>query len=484
MAFETMPGRLDPRFATDAFAARIDGLVFASLVRVGADAGVLPYLAKSWRWEGPLTCVFELAEGFAFADGVPVRAADVAATYASVLAAGSGSPRRAPLASVEEVTAEGDSRVRVRLREADAAFLEGATLGILPAAQATGVPPRDAELLASGPYRLVAIEPNRGLTLEPNPGFASAGVPIRRIDVRVVPDSLTRVLELRGGTVDLVQSAIDPDTVAWLERNEPKLTVTHSSSSNLQYLGMNLRQPPLDDRRVRRALAYAIDRPNIVAHLLAGQGRVADSFFPPEHWAHAMKLRRYEKNTDKALRLLDRAGYADPDGDGPRPRMTLSYKTTTDELARRLAEALGAELAAVGVATEIRSYDWATFFSDIRRGEFQLYSLQWVGIGDPDLLRQILHSDMTPPYGNNRGGYADARVDRLSDTARRELDADARKKSYARVERRVSRSLPFIPLWWPERVVVTSERVSGFHAHPGGELFGLLQARLAPRARR
>jgi peptide/nickel transport system substrate-binding protein len=480
VGFESTPGRLDPRYSTDAFAGRVGGLLFASLTRLGPNGEFQPYLARRWSWEDERTCVFDLADGFAFADGRGVTAADVAATYASVLAPGSGSPRRATLTGVASVVAEGSARVRFHLAAPDAAFFEGTTLGVLAEGQAKSQALADSALLASGPYRIGEIDRHRGLRLEANPGFSASPVSIPRIHVRVVPDSLTRVLELRSGTLDLVQSAIDPDTVDWLAEHEPSLTITRSPASNLQYLGMNLDHPPLADRRVRRAIAHALDRADLVEHLMSGQARVADSFLPPEHWAHTDRVRRYDQSLGRSLALLDSAGWHDPDGNGPLVRFTLSYKTTTDDLARRIAEAIAYQLARVGIDLEIRSYDWGTFFADIRAGHFHLYSLQWVGIGDPDILRQVLHSGMRPPNGVNRGGYEDAATDRLTDRARSLIDPSRRRDLYARVERRSSRMLPYIPLWWPDRVVVSSRRLVGFEPHPSGDLVGLLRAELRP----
>jgi peptide/nickel transport system substrate-binding protein len=478
IAIESAPGRIDPRFATDAFAGRIGGLVYASLVRMGPTGEFLPYLARKWTWEDERTCLFELEDRFAFADGSPVTAADVVATYASVLEAGGGSPRRALLEGVEAVEPDGRARVRFRLAAASSPFLEGATMGILSAKQAMAGDLDDVALLASGPYRIAALDRNAGALLERNPGYRAGTVPIPRIRIRVVPDSLTRVLELRSGAVDMVQSAIDPDTVAWLEEHAPELRIASSPSANLQYLGMNLRHEALGDARVRRAIAYALDRESLVEHLLDGQARVAHSFLPPEHWAHTTRVLEYENLPSRARALLDAAGWRDPDGDGPNPRLTLSYKTTTDDLARRIAEAIAAQLGAVGIALDVRSYDWGTFFADVRSGNFQLYALQWVGIGDPDMLRHVLHSSMVPPAGNNRGGYSDPATDRLTEEARWTIDPARRRALYAKVEQRSARLLPFIPLWWPDRVVVSGSRVIGFEAHPSGDLAGLLATEL------
>jgi len=480
IAFEAKPSRIDPRFGLDAYSARIQGLVFASLVTQSPDGGFLPYLAKSWHWTDDRTCIFDLAEGFGFADGAPVRAADVVATYRTVMAPESGSPRRAALGSVVAVEAQGDRSVRFRLRSPDGAFLEGATLGVLPADQADDALAAAGELRASGPYRLAAIERDGTIRLEANPYFRHAPVPIPRITIRVIPDALTRVLELQKGSVDLVQSAIDPDTVNWLARRAQRLRVTRTPSANFQYLGINLAHPLLADLGVRRAIARAIDRTTIVEAILDGQARVATSLLPPQHWAHPRRLRAFAYDPRRSRELLDAAGLHDPDGSGPSPRITLSFKTTTDDLSRRVAEVLAAQLAEVGIRLDIRSYDWGTFFADIKRGDFHLYSLQWVGIGDPDILRQVLHSEMQPPEGSNRARFVDRRIDELTERAQREVHLGERRRLYARVERRAARLLPYVPLWWPERVVVSSERLVGFRPHPAGDLLGLLDASLEP----
>lgn len=480
-AFEAKPSRLDPRFSVDAYSARIQSLLFASLVRQGADGTFRPNLAGTWAWTDDRTCTFDLREGFGFSNGAPVRAGDVVATYRAILAPNSGSPRRATLSSVVGVEAEGDTIVRFRLSAPDAAFLEGATVGILPAFQAMEAVVEPTALVSSGPYRVASVDRDGGVQLLANPNFHHAPVPIPRIDIRIIPDALTRVLQLRKGSIDLVQSAIDPDTVDWLEREDPGLRVTRTPSANFQYLGINLTQPLLRDVRVRRAVAYAIDREAIVKEILNDQARVASSLLPPEHWAHARHVRTFPHDAMRARRLLDLAGLRDPDGPGPLPRATFSFKTTTDDLSRRIAEVLAAQLGEVGIRLEIRSYDWGTFFGDIQRGEFHLYSLQWVGIGDPDILRQILHSEMRPPAGSNRGGFIDRRTDSLTERARAETRTPARRRLYVRVERRVSRLLPYIPLWWPQRIVVSSRRLTGFRPHPAGDLLGLLEARLQPR---
>jgi peptide/nickel transport system substrate-binding protein len=228
---------------------------------------------------------------------------------------------------------------------------------------------------------------------------------------------------------------------------------------------------------VRQAIALALDREALVRFVLGGAARLASGLLPPEHWAFAPAPAPVHA-PERARRLLDRAGYPDPDGPGPTPRFTLIYKSSTQPSRRRLAEAIQAQLARVGIGLEIRTYEWGTLYADVRRGNFQLCALAWVGVTDPDLYYLALHSTMQPPDGYNRGGYASQVMDRLTTRGRETLYAGARHAIYARVQRRAARDLPMVPLWWEDRVVVQTARLHGFEPTASGELTGLAAARL------
>jgi peptide/nickel transport system substrate-binding protein len=291
----------------------------------------------------------------------------------------------------------------------------------------------------------------------------------------VDPDAVTRLLELKRGTLDLVQNGIEPDALDWLRR-QPGITVITRPGTTFQYLGMNLRDPKLSDVRVRYAIAAAIDRNAIITTILKDLATPATGLLSPTHWAYNPQVPMYAYNPQRAKRLLDRAGYPDPDGDGPVPRFRLSYKTTTVELRRRIAEVLQEQLATVGIALDIRSYEWATFYDDIKRGNFQLYSLAWVGIEDPDIYYLAYHSSQTPPQGNNRGYFHDDMVDQLTEAARQSLDDDERRRLYVEVQRRVAQLLPAIPLWWTTNVVAMNRRLRGFELRPNASYVSLKDA--------
>ena len=459
--------------ATDANASRIAGMVFCSLVEADESGGYRPALARSWTRVDARTYEFELEDGAFFHDGTPVTAGDVASTYRSVLDGAIASPKRAALSVLASVEAQGTSIVRFRLAQTTGAVLEAAGLGILPAALAGRTNLNAKELVGCGPYRITGSQADGSVELAAFERWYEQAPKIRAITFRVVPDAIMRVLELRYGSLDFVQNALEPDAVAYLAEHESTLRVIVSPYDAVQYLSFQHRHPALADVRVRRA----IDRAAIVEHVLRGQARVASGLLPPHHWAYRA-VSSYEHDPDLARALLEAAGHHDPDGDGPAPRLRLRYRTSTVELRRRIAEVLAAQLGEVGIELDVVSHEWGTFFGDIRRGDFDLHSLAWIGIRDPDLFRLAFHSKMTPPNGSNRGAFSDARVDRLAERGQRATGTERRRRIYARLQRRTASLLPYVMLWWPSNVVVASTRLEGFTPHPTGDLTGLARARL------
>jgi peptide/nickel transport system substrate-binding protein len=272
-----------------------------------------------------------------------------------------------------------------------------------------------------------------------------------------------------------VQNAIDPDMIPWLQR-DANVEVVSVPGTTFHYLGMNLDDQHLGRPLVRQAIAFAIDRDAIIRHLLEGQATPATGLLAPGHWAFTGAVTSYPHDPSRARALLDAAGFPDPDGDGPRPRFRLLYKGSMLQKRRRFAEVLQEQLAQIGVALDIRSYEWGTLYEDIRRGNFQLYALAWVGVSDPDIYYSLFHSSMTPPLGNNRGHYADPEIDRLTELGRATADRDARRTAYVAVQRRLSETLPIIPLWWTPTVVAKSIRLRGFVPQPNGSLRSLEHA--------
>ncbi len=278
---------------------------------------------------------------------------------------------------------------------------------------------------------------------------------------------------MKKGSLDLLQNCVPAYAVKFLQR-VPRLQVIQEPGITYQYLGYNLLDPVLSNKEVRQAISHAIDCPTIIAHTLKGLAIKADGVvLSPNNWAYEGAVHQYTYNPERAMKLLDAAGFPDPDGDGPRMRFSLSYKTSTDMEAIEIAQIIKGYLKRVGIGLEVRSFEWGTFFDDIMKGNFQVYSLRWVGVVDPDIFYYLFHSSSLPPNGANRGRYRNAELDRLLDESRRFCDQARRRELYSRIQKILAKDAVYTSLWYRANLVVIRKGFSGFRIYAGGEFTSL-----------
>ena len=321
-----------------------------------------------------------------------------------------------------------------------------------------------AHPVGSGPFRFVSAEQDKEVVLERNDNYWGTKARLARVRFTVVPDTTTRALELRKGSADVAINALTSDMVLALER-EPQLQVERAPGTVLSYLAFNLRDPILGDVRVRTAIACAIDRKPLLEYIWRGFAQPASSVLPPQSWAYNPDATAYPYDPEKARRILDAAGYRPVNG----IRFHLTMKTSTEESTRLLAAVLQQQLRDVGIALDIRTFEFATFFADVTSGAFQLYSLRWIGGNeDPDIFEYAFHSDKFPPHGANRGFYRNPRVDTLIDQARRESDQNVRKQLYNEIQEVLAEDVPYVNLWYFDNVLVHSRRVRNISLNPSG----------------
>jgi peptide/nickel transport system substrate-binding protein len=275
-------------------------------------------------------------------------------------------------------------------------------------------------------------------------------------------------LELLSGTIDLMENALSPDALERVGR-DPRLAIESGEGNGYSYMGFNLSDPILKDLRVRRAIAHGIDREGILKSILRGTATLSTGVLSPGHWAYEPEVRLYPYSPKEAKRLLAEAGYPLP--------LRLSYKTSQNELARRVAEAIQQQLSEAGIRIDLRTYEWGTFYADIKSGNFQLYTLSWVGVNDPNIYYTLFHSESLPPAGANRGRYIDPLIDRWLEEGRRTQDRSLRAEIYRKVQKRIAEELPYVSLWHPKNIVVRKRELEGFVLFPGGDLISLKQVR-------
>lgn len=442
------PIGLDPRYATDAASERINRLLYARLVDYDRHSRPVPSLAD-WTVLSPTHYRFRLKQtGRLFHDGTRLRAIDVAATYRAVLDPGEASPHRGALSMIQRIEVIDDDTLDFFLNRADALFPGFLTIGILPSSGLVAQHPFHHQPLGSGPFELLSWESADRLKLR------------RRRDHQTVvfeqvKDPTMRVLKLLRGEIDLLQNDLPPELLKYLAR-QPGIRVQRLPGSNFAYLGFQLQDTDTGRYAVRRAIALAIDRRAIVRHVFNGAARPAAALLPPEHWAGDSGLPMIEQDKPRAKALLAQAGY------GPHRPLRLSYKTSSDPFRLRIATIVQQQLAQVGVEVQVQSYDWGTFYGDIKAGRFQMYSLAWVGIKSPDIFRYAFHSTALPPGGANRGRLDDPQIDRLIEQAARAASLEMQTLHYRALQRRLLELLPYVPLWYEDQYVAAGDHIQGY----------------------
>lgn len=445
-AIAQAPLNLDPRYATDAASERVNRLLYRALVDFDAQSKPIPDLAN-WLKISPTQYRFTLLNKHAnFHNGTALTAIDVAATYQSFSQL-KDSPHTAEFASISQIKVIDANTLDFYLKQPDNQFVAKLIIGILPAQLIAKGHDFSHAPIGNGPLKLVSW--HNKLTLERLADH-------QFISLIEVKDPTVRVLKLLRGEVDLLQGDLQPELVKYLQ-TKPELTVKTSIGSNFSYLGFNLKDAQLKNRLVRQAVAHAINRQVIIKQALVNDSREASAILPPEHYTNQVKgkaadnsiLKPYDYNPTRARQLLLQAGVKLP--------LKLVYKTSTDAQRVRLATIMQAQMQPAGIDLEIHSLDWGTFFEDVKQGSFQLYGLTWVGIKTPEIYAKAFASQSIPPYGFNRGRYADAELDKL-----------LVNENWPAATARIHRQLPYIPLWYEGQFAIFSKHIKNYLPKPDG----------------
>jgi len=480
VALEGSPINLDPRLAMDAYSARVLQVVYNGLLKKTPESTLAGDLAERWEMPDDTSYIFTLRKGVKFHDGTDLTAEDVRYTFESILDPGFPSPLKDSYNKIARIEVISPYTIKFQLKETFAPFLTNMILGIVPRHIAEKPDSNLASRpIGTGPFKLTRWEPDESLTFQAFSQYFEGQPRISNMVYRIIPDETIRLLEVQTGNLDLVQNAFSPDALESLKGNE-KVNIIKKIGTNYNYLGFNLQDPILKNQKVRTAIARAINRFLLIHLLLKDLAEPATGVLAPGNWAYEPNVATYAYDQKSAKRLLDEAGFPDPDGDGPKKRFSLQYKTSQNEVSKKVAEVIQQNLAEAGIGLDLRSYEWGTFFSDIKSGNFQLYSLQWVGVTEPDIYYNLFHSSSVPPNGANRGRYLNKDLDLLLDAGRKTLDLEARKKIYSQVQKIIASDLPYISLWYQTNVAVLSRRVQGFVLYPDGDFTSLKQVYCTP----
>jgi peptide/nickel transport system substrate-binding protein len=459
MGLTTAPTNLDPRFATDAVSSRINRLLYRRMVEFD-DSGIpIPSLA-SWKQITPTHYRFTLRDrGRVFHHGKRLVAKDVKASYDSILDPKTASPHRSTVEVIQRIEITGDDQIDYYLKRPDSLFPGYLHIGVLPADLLEQKHPFNTNPVGSGSFSFHS--------------WSQQGVP-KLIRVRdqqpfeflPVQDPSVRILKLMRGEIDMLQNDLPPELMAYLAGREG-INIQKRPGNNFSYLGFNLQDEITSQHKIRQAIALGIDRASIIRHFLRDGARPAQALLPPRHWAGAKGLKPIAFEPEQAKALLKELGYTIQNP------LRITYKTSTDPFRVRLATLIQSQLSEIGIEVEVQSHDWGTFYGDVKKGRFQLYSLAWVGIKTPDIFRYVFHSNSTPPDGANRGRFKSEIVDLFIDRAEATSDFDQKAQYYQRLQEQLLQELPYIPLWYEDHLFISRDAVTGYKLASDGNYDGL-----------
>jgi len=475
-----------PVLSSDSASSAINSLVYNGLLRYNGQLELEGELAERWEVsEDNRTLIFHLRRNVRWHDGAPFTAEDVKFTYELYI-------------NPEIPTAYAESFSQVtRVETPDPyTFIAHYDTPYAPAllSWATAIHPRHllegTDMLRSplsrspvgtGPYRFGEWVSGEKIVLEANPDYFEGSPYIRRVVYRIIPDVSTQFLELQTGSLDFMgltplQFDRQTDTLAF-RRNYNKYQYL---SFGYTYLGYNLRRPLFADKRVRQALAYAIDEQELIDGVLLGYGVVATGPYKPDTWVYNPDVRRYDYNPEKARQLLAEAGWQDTTGDGilnkDGQRLTFTIITNQgNDLRIKTGEIIQRRFREIGVDVRLRVIEWATFLKDfINPGNFDATILGWSGGPEPDQYN-IWHSSKTTPGQLNFIGFEHPEVDELLERGRRVFDQEQRKEYYDRFQEILAEEQPYTFLYVSEALPAVSRRFRGVEPAPAGIRYNFQQ---------
>ena len=413
---------LDPHRAVNAGTSEVLFNIFEGLMKASPDGGVRPAVASDYVIsEDGTTYTFTLREGVKFHNGNEVTIEDV--LYSLERCAGSendGTPLIAAFSNVKDIAADDSGRVVVTLNEPSLEFLNSMTAAIIPAGsgQAMSTAP-----VGTGPFSFVAYTPQNSMEMARFDGYWGTAPHLKSVVFKIITDANTQVMGLKGGTLDMVIHM--PNTMA--PEVEGDFTVLGDTMKLVQALYINNSVKPFDDVKVRQAMYYAINVPEIIDFVCDGAGvATGTSMYPAFTKYFVAELAEvYQQDLDKAKALLADAGY--PNGF----EMTITVPSNYDQHVDT-GLVISQQLAQVGITAEVQEVTWETWVSDVYKG--RNYQTTVSGIAASDMTAREMLERYTTTHGKNFIQFSNEEFDSVVAQATTTMDMEEQVELYKRAQ--------------------------------------------------
>jgi peptide/nickel transport system substrate-binding protein len=474
---------LIPFLATDSASHEISDLVYNGLVKYDKDLNIVGDLAESWEISPDgLSITFHLRKDIRFHDGAPCTVDDVLFTFHTILDPKVPSAYKEDYRRVKEVQKIDETTFKAIYDDVYApALISWGALSVLPSHLLKGVDITQSPLarnpVGTGPYRFKEWKTQQKITLTFFQEYFEGRPYIDQYIFRVIPDQATMYLELKAGGVDFMfltplQYARATDS-NFFKQNFKKYRYL---ARGYTYLGYNLQRFFFQDKRVRQALSYAIDKQEIIDGVLFGLGRVCTGPYKPDTFWYNPNVRQYPYDPEKAKKLLDEAGWKDTDGDGilDKDGQPFAFTIITNqgnEVRKKTGEIIQRHLSKVGIRVNLRIIEWAAFLSQfIDKHDFDATLLGWTIVPDPDLLN-VWHSSKTGEGELNFVSFQNKEADEMLERGVNTFDQRERKKYYDRFQEILAEEQPYTFLFVPDDLPIIHARFHNVEPAPAGIMY-------------
>ncbi|MCA1979909.1 MAG: peptide-binding protein [Calditerrivibrio sp.] len=473
------PSNLIPILATDSASHTVSGFIYNGLLKYDKNLNLVGDLAYKWEVsQNRKEITFYLRNGVKWHDGKEFTSEDVKFTYELIIDNNTPTAYDSDFRIIEKLETPDKHTVKVFYKNPYAPALSSWTVSILPSHLLKGKPIAQSELqrhpVGTGPYRFKEWRSGNQITLEAFDEYFEGRPNIDRYTMKIIPDTATMFLELLNQNVDIM--GLSPMQYA-KQTSNPRFIENYNKYSYLSnsytYVGYNLKNKLLQDKRVRQALSYATPKDDIIKGVVFGLGEPSYSPFKPGTPWYTDNLTKYEFNLEKARQLLKEAGFEDKNGDGILEKDGNPFKiviTTNQGNQTRslIAEILQQTWKKIGVSVEIRILEWATFINEyIDKRNFEVVILGWTIPMEPDPF-DVWHSSRCGGKNLNFICFQNKEVDKLIEDGRVEFDLEKRKAIYHKISQILAEEQPYTFLYYPKSLIAINKRFKNIEEAPAG----------------
>ncbi len=478
--------KLNPILLTDSASGDIVGLVFNGLVKYDKDLHLVGDLAKSWKISSDgLTITFYLRQNVRWHDGQPFTAEDVKFTWDKLVDPKTQTPYASSYILVKRATILEKYTFQVEYSEPFAPALDSWGIGILPKHilenQDINTSGFNRKPIGTGPFKFKEWKTAEKIELEVNKDYFEGRAYLDRYAYRVIPDQSAQFLSLQKGEVD--QMTLTPDQFTGQETSEKgfldKFHKFKYPSLNYIYMGFNLKREIFQDRRVRVAIAHAINKDDIIQKILHGLGHGVTGPYPTTFWAYNYDVKPYSYDLKESEMLLSQAGWKkDKSGKLVKDGKVFEFNLMTNQgnqAREQCATIIQQQLAKLGIQVNIRILAWTAFMDIVdRQRNFDSVVLGWSLGLDPDCY-DIWHSSKTGPNEYNFISYKNSKVDQLLLDGRKTFDQEKRKKIYNKIHELIAYDEPYVFLYVPDNLVAIDKRFRNIKVAPLGISYNFIR---------